>query len=100
MKAIVYTKYGSPDVLQLKEVEKPAPTPALASGARGDNEVLVKIFVTTVTIEDTIMRSLKIPGPRCNSPKINTPEQYFGIYTSIPGCRYITCTLNKKHGLK
>jgi NADPH:quinone reductase-like Zn-dependent oxidoreductase len=52
MRAIVWTRYGPPDVLQLKEVAKPTPK---------ENEVLIRIDATTVTTADCELRRLNIP---------------------------------------
>ena len=52
MKAIVWTKYGSPDGLQLREVSTPTPR---------DNEVLIKVHAATASQADTELRRLKLP---------------------------------------
>jgi len=54
MNAIVCTEYGPPEVLQFQEVDKPIPK---------DNEVLIKVFATTVHRGGSRMRGLDIPGP-------------------------------------
>jgi len=52
MKAVVCTRYGPPDVLKLKEVERPAPN---------DNELLVRVHATTVARGDCELRGLEVP---------------------------------------
>ncbi|MBT8350056.1 MAG: alcohol dehydrogenase catalytic domain-containing protein, partial [Deltaproteobacteria bacterium] len=50
MKAIIYTKYGPPDVLELRDIEKPIPK---------DNEVLIRVYAATVNRSDCAMLRAK-----------------------------------------
>jgi len=66
MKAILCTEYGAPDVLQIKEIEKPTPK---------DNEILVKVYATTAHIGDTRMRSFNVPRSQWLFARV-----YLGIF--------------------
>jgi NADPH:quinone reductase-like Zn-dependent oxidoreductase len=69
MKAVVCTKSGPPEVLQLKEVEKPIPKA---------NEVLIRVHAATVTVGDIMLRKLH--------PFLYLPMRFFGIKRkTIPG---------------
>lgn len=54
MKAIVSAEYGTPDVLQLQEVKKPTPK---------DNEILIRVYATSVTFGDLMARNFKAVSP-------------------------------------
>ena len=69
MKAIVYTKYGSPDVFQLKEVEKPTPK---------ENEVLVKVEATSVNAADWHLLTADIFLVRLNAGLLKPKNTILG----------------------
>ena len=77
MKAIVFTEYGSPDVLKLEEVEKPTPK---------DNEILIRVYATPVNFGDLMARNFKA----VSSSKFNMPFLFW-----LPA--KVSFGLNKPH---
>jgi len=68
MKAIVQTQYGSPEVLQLVDVEKPDPA---------DNEVLVRIHATTVTATEAVFRQANHTFHGCSPDCVSRESRHW-----------------------
>ena len=74
MKAIILTEFGPPDVLQLKEVEKPTPE---------DNEILIRIYATSVNYGDIVARNFRELSPR----EFNMPFPFWLLARIVFGLR-------------
>ena len=86
MKAIVYTEYGEPDVLSMKEVEKPFPK---------DNEVLIRIRAVSVNYGDLIARNFKnISAKEFNMPLLFWILARFGFGLKKPKMKILGNTFS------
>jgi NADPH:quinone reductase-like Zn-dependent oxidoreductase len=88
MKAIVYKKYGSPDVFELLELEKPTP---------GPGEVLIKVFASTVTAADCMMRRGDTILSRLLLGLIKPGKKYQILGTEFSGMIEETGSMVKKY---
>jgi NADPH:quinone reductase-like Zn-dependent oxidoreductase len=74
MKAIVYTEYGSPDVLRLKEVEKPFPK---------DNEILIRNYATSVSAGEIEAIGKNVKKFQVGDQVFGTSGKNFGTYAEF-----------------
>ncbi len=87
MKAIVYSEYGPPDVLQLKEVEKPTPK---------EDEVLIRVYATAVTTGDVNARGFVFVPPGFGP----LPRLMFGLRGPPKRAAHIPLMISKSAAFK